>query len=83
MEKDKNLHDFEQFMRRQLEGLDAQAEEDTWANIAAEQRKRNPRLVVRYRAPYILGMTGVLALVLFRVCMVLGIIFMELMSVFV
>jgi len=65
MEKDKHLHDFEQYMRRQLEGLDAQAEEDTWAKIAAEQRKRNTRLVVRYRAPYILGMTGVLALLLF------------------
>ncbi|MBU6341337.1 MAG: hypothetical protein KGS48_07585 [Bacteroidetes bacterium] len=54
MEKDKPLHDFEQFIRKQLDGVEAHADPDIWDQIAAKQKPNNVRLKMGARRPLIL-----------------------------
>ena len=67
MEQESSTHnnDLEKLLRQQLQSIDTPPSEDTWAQIAALQKKPNRWLRVRYFSTYAVPLAAALALILF------------------
>ena len=67
MEKDQHKQDLENFIRRQLEGVEPAPDADTWANIAARQRAANRILKWKFYGIRAAGVLVVVAIVVWGV----------------